>query len=68
MLSFLFYFFSFIFFFICITGLVVLLYCLIQDVCISNTKPKKGMTLKKKKLKQTLMDHYLYEKKGYKSD
>lgn len=49
-----------------------LIFAVIYDVYILNIKPyfeyNREMTPKKKKLKQTLMDHYLYEKEGYKSD
>ena len=49
-----------------------LIFAVVQDVYILNIKPyfeyNREMTPKKKKLKQTLMDHYLYEKEGYKSD
>ena len=49
-----------------------LIFAVIYDVYILNIKPyfthNREMTPRKKKLKQTLMDHYLYEKEGYKSD
>lgn len=49
-----------------------LIFAVIYDVYILNIKPyfthNREMTQRKKKLKQTLMDHYLYEKEGYKSD
>ena len=49
-----------------------LIFAVIYDVYILNIKPyfthNREMTPKKKKLKQTLMDHYLYEREGYKSD
>lgn len=68
MISFLFHSLSLLLLSICIVALFVLLYCLIQDLCINNTKPKRGMTARKKKLKQKLIDHYLVEKEGYKTD
>ena len=56
----------------CFICLSYLIFAVIQDVYILNIKPyfeyNREMTPKKKKLKQTLMDHYLYEKEGYKSD
>ena len=49
-----------------------LIFAVIYDVYILNIKPyfthNREMTPKKKKLKQTLMDHYLVEREGYKSD
>lgn len=57
---------------ICFMCLSYLIFAVIYDVYILNIKPyfthNREMTPKKKKLKQTLMDHYLYEKEGYKSD
>ena len=49
-----------------------LIFAVIYDVYILNIKPyfthNREMTPMKKKLKQTLMDHYLVEREGYKSD
>ena len=49
-----------------------LIFAVIYDVYILNIKPyfthNREMTPRKKKLKQTLMDHYLVEREGYKSD
>lgn len=55
---------------ICFMSLCFLVFSVVQYVM--NIKPyfkhDREMTPKKKKLKQTLIDHYLYEKEGYKSD
>ena len=57
---------------ICGMCLSYLIFAVIYDIYIINVKPyfihNREMTPSKKKLKQTLMDHYLYEKEGYKSD
>ena len=49
-----------------------LIFAVIYDVYTLNIKPyfthNREMTPRKKKLKQTLMDHYLVEREGYKSD
>jgi hypothetical protein len=56
----------------CFMCLSYLIFAVVKDVYVLNVKPyfehNREMTPKKKKLKQTLMDHYLYEKEGYKSD
>lgn len=56
----------------CGACLSYLIFAVIQDAYILNIKPyfthNREMTPKKKKLKQTLMDHYLYEREGYKFD
>ncbi len=64
--------FQFVVYGTCGMCLSYLIFAVIYDVYILNIKPyfthNREMTPRKKKLKQTLMDHYLYEKEGYKSD
>jgi len=47
-------------------SLCLLVFSVVQHV--SNFEYNREMTPKKKRLKQTMLDHYLYEKEGYKSD
>ena len=50
----------------CFMSLCLLVFSVVQHV--SNFEYNREMTPKKKRLKQTMLDHYLYEKEGYKSD
>ena len=50
----------------CFMSLCFLVFSVVQHV--SNFEYNREMTPKKKRLKQTMIDHYLYEKEGYKSD
>ncbi len=64
----LFYVTSFILLSVCCLTLLFLLYVFVSDVCLARKHKKtiNKMTTNKKKLKQTLIDHYLKER--YKED
>lgn len=64
----LFYLITFILLSVCCLTLLFLLYIFANDVCLAEKHKKtiNKMTTNKKKLKQTLIDHYLKER--YKED